>query len=107
MSNRPGRSAQHPRRRVWQPVSLAHMQRLKVWHAAHHHRHPAEHWAWDTVLMFWMLGWTGWLPAYTFGAFWAYPLCLLCLLLPGFYVRWRSRADQSHRLRCDWLHLLD
>ena len=63
-----------------------------------------EYHLWDVVLTLWLVGWVGWLPAFLMGnAAWAAPLCLLGVYAPTAYTRWRSRAHQRNRLRCDWL----
>ena len=65
-----------------------------------------EHRVWEAVMTLWVMAWMGWLPAYTFDAAWAYPLCLLGVLAPRLYIALRTRAHHSGRLRCDWLKLL-
>ena len=84
-------------------LTLAQLQQVKNWHAAPQ-AHPLERQAWEVVMMLWVMGWMGWLPAYVFEADWAYPLCWLGLCLPRLYVG--LRALLQPRLRCDWLHLL-
>ncbi len=94
----------HPsRHHPWHPLSLAQLQRLKDWHAAHRVRQPMENRVWDAVLTVWLMGWIGWVPAFVFEAPWAYPLCMLGMLMPQLYVHWRARAHAVQRLRCDWL----
>lgn len=87
-------------------LSLVQMQRIKNWHASEHAVHPTEHRVWEAVMTLWVLAWMGWLPAYTFDAAWAYPLCLLGVLAPRLYIALRTHAHHSGRLRCDWLKLL-
>ena len=87
-------------------ITLAKLQRVKNWHAAQLGRHPVERWLWDAVVTLWVLGWTGWLPGLALDAPWAYPLCLLGVWAPRFYVQWRVRAHDTGRLRCDWLDLV-
>ena len=89
------------------PLTLLQLQRLKYWHVAQRASHPLEYEVWNVVLMVWLMGWIGWVPALTFESIWVLPLCLLGVLMPQFYVQARLRAHQSGRLRCDWLHLLD
>ena len=85
------------------PLTLAQLQRIKQWHVAHKAEHPLEYQLWDAVLTLWVMGWVGWVPAFAFGAPWAYPLCLLAIWSPRLYVGWRIRAHEARRLRCDWL----
>ncbi len=87
-------------------ITVAKLQRVKNWHATQRGARPVECQIWEAVLTLWMMGWMGWLPAYTFEAPWAYPLCLLGVLAPRLYVRLRARAHEMQRLRCDWLDLL-
>lgn len=89
--------------RLRRRLTLAHMQRLKNWHAAQQGGRPVEKAAWDAVLMMWLMGWIGWLPAFVFEVPWACPLCLLGMFAPRLYVDWRLRSHETHRLRCDWL----
>ncbi|MFD0667702.1 hypothetical protein ACT80S_08280 [Ramlibacter sp. MAHUQ-53] len=85
-------------------MSLDELYRIRLWHLAHRREHPVESHLWDGVLTLWILGWMGWLPAFATGeAIWFAPLGLLAMRLPDAYRSWRSRAHQSHRLRCDWL----
>lgn len=85
------------------PLSLSDLQRIRRWLVAHRRDHPLEYHLWDAVLTLWMMGWVGLPPALTLDAIWALPLCLVATWLPTLYVRWRTRAHLSHRLRCDWL----
>lgn len=87
-------------------LSLAQLQRVKNWHATEHATHPAEHRVWEAVMTLWVMAWIGWLPAYTFEAAWAYPLCLLGVMMPRLYIGLRTHAHHSGRLKCDWLKLL-
>lgn len=84
-------------------MQLVELHRIKQWHVAHHKTHPVEYQAWDVALMFWVMGWVGWIPAYAFGAVWVTPLCLLGMCAPGLYSAWRGRMHRLRRLRCDWL----
>ncbi len=95
-----------PRAYLWQSVSLAQLQRVKNWHARHRANHPVEARIWETVMTVWVMAWIGWLPAYTFDAPWAYPLCVLGVLMPRLYIQLRLRAHSAGLLRCDWLHQL-
>ena len=88
-------------------ITLAHMQRLKNWHAAQREGCPVEKAVWDAVVMLWLMGWIGWIPAFAFEAPWVFPLCLLGIFAPQLYVDFRSRIHRMHRLRCDWLDLLN
>ncbi|WP_431097901.1 hypothetical protein [Polaromonas aquatica] len=90
----------------WHHVTLAQLQRVKDWREAQRSTHPLECQLWEVVLTAWLLGWTGWLPAYAFEAVWAYPLCVLGILAPRLYVYARARAHAARRLRCDWLDLV-
>lgn len=90
----------------WHRLTLRQLQRLKDWRVAQQAAHPAECQVWEAVLTLWVMGWMGWLPAFAFGAPWAYPLCLLGILTPQLYVYGRARAHAAQRLRCDWLELL-
>jgi hypothetical protein len=87
-------------------LSLAHLQRVKKWHLAEQAAHPLEYHLWDIVLTIWLMGWIGCVPAFAFDAPWAYPLCALGVMTPRLYVRWRARAHEGGRLRCDWLDQL-
>lgn len=88
-------------------ITLAQLQRVKNWHAAQLGAHPMERSLWDAVMTLWVLGWTGWVPGLALDAPWAYPLCLLGVLAPRFYVLWRVCAHDSGRLRCDWLDVVN
>lgn len=83
-------------------LPLAKLQRIKKWHVEHRPEHPLEYQLWDTMLILWVLGRVGWLPAFALDAPWAYPLCLAAMLAPQLYVGWRLKADAMQRLRCDW-----
>ena len=82
------------------------MQRVKEWHAAQRGGHAVEKGLWDGVLTLWVVAWIGWIPATAFEAYWAFPVCMLGMLAPGFYVAWRASAHDKRRLRCDWLDLV-
>ncbi len=84
-------------------LTLKDFQRIKQWHVAHRAEHPFEYQLWDLVLVCWVLGLVGWLPAFAFDALWALPLCLGGVAAPNTYVGWRARAHANQRLRCDWL----
>jgi hypothetical protein len=88
-------------------ITLAQMQRLKDWHAVPRDGGRAEKAVWDAVVMVWLMGWIGCIPAFAFDAPWAFPLCLLGILAPQLYVDLRSRIHRRQRLRCDWLDLLN
>lgn len=88
-------------------ITLAQMQRLKKWHSAQRGGCPFEKAVWDGVLMVWLMGWIGWIPAFAFELPWAYPLCLLGMFAPRLYVDWRLRSHRMRRLRCDWLDMLN
>lgn len=95
-------SRPHP----WHRITLAQLQRVKNWQVDQQDARPVEYHAWEAVLTLWVMGWIGWLPAFAFEDPWAYPLCLLGILMPRLYVFWRARAHAAGRLRCDWLELL-
>lgn len=85
-------------------MTLTQLQRIKQWHVEHRRDHPVEYHLWDAVLTLWLLGWVGWLPAFAMGdEIWVAPLCLAGMCAPQTYIRWRTRAHERHRLRCDWL----
>lgn len=84
-------------------LSLNKLQRIKKWHVEHRAEHPLEYQVWDAMLILWVMGRVGWLPAFALDAPWAYPLCLLAMLAPDLYATARSRAHQSQKIRCDWL----
>jgi hypothetical protein len=88
-------------------LTLSKLQRIKKWHVAHRSEHPLEYQLWDVMLILWVMGRVGWLPAFTLDAPWAYPLCLLAVLAPSLYVSWRQQAHAMQRLRCDWLNTID
>ena len=90
----------------WHHITLAQLQRVKDWREAQRGAHPLECQIWEMVLTAWVMGWMGWLPAFTFEATWAYPLCVLGILAPRLYVYARARAHLARRLRCDWLELV-
>ena len=87
-------------------ITLAQMESVKNWHAAHRRAFSVEREVWEAVLTAWLIGWIGWMPAYALEATWAYPLCLLSMFAPRLYVNWRARAHRLQRLRCDWLDLV-
>ena len=84
-------------------MNLETLQRIKKWHVAHQSDHPVEYHTWDAMLTLWLVGWVGWIPAFTFDALWAAPLLALAMAAPSLYVMWRVRAHRAKRLRCDWL----
>lgn len=84
-------------------MTLDELQRIKRWHVAHQREHPVECGIWDAMLTLWLMGWVGWLPAFTFEALWAAPLLAVAMSAPTMYVAWRMRAHRQKRLRCDWL----
>ena len=84
-------------------LNLAKLQRIKKWHVAHRSEHPLEYELWDVMLILWVMGRVGWLPAFALDALWAYPLCWLAMLATDFYVMARERAHKAQKLRCDWL----
>jgi hypothetical protein len=86
-------------------MKLEAMQRIKRWHLAHQSDHPVEYQTWDAMLTLWLVGWVGWVPAFTFGALWSAPLLVAAMSAPTLYVAWRRQAHQAHRLRCDWAHI--
>lgn len=88
-------------------ITLAKMQRLKNWHSTQRNGCPVEKAVWDAVLMVWLMGWIGWIPAFAFEMPWVYPLCLLAMFAPRLYVDWRLRIHRMRRLRCDWLDMVD
>lgn len=84
-------------------MKLETLQRIKQWTVKNQKDHPVEYHAWDAMLTLWMMGWVGWVPAFTFEALWAAPLLAVAMSAPTLYVTWRVKAHQSRRLRCDWL----
>jgi hypothetical protein len=99
--------SRHPRTRLLAPpLTLGQLQKLKDWHVAQRGTHRVEYEVWNAVLTVWLMGWIGCVPALTFDAAWALPLCLLGALAPQLYVQARARAHRAGRLRCDWLALV-
>lgn len=86
-------------------MDLESLQRIKRWTVRHQGDHPVEYHAWDAMLTLWLVGWVGWVPAFTFDALWAAPLLALSMFAPSLYVAWRVRAHRSRRLRCDWINV--
>jgi hypothetical protein len=86
-------------------MDLESLQRIKRWHVAHEKEHPVEYQAWDAMLTLWIIGWVGWIPAFTFDALWAAPLLATAMSAPTMYVFWRRRWHTQRRLRCDWVDL--
>jgi hypothetical protein len=84
-------------------MDLDTLQRIKRWTVSHQKDHPVEYHAWDAMLTVWLMGWVGWIPAFTFEALWAAPLLALAMSAPALYVHWRAKAHRARRLRCDWL----
>jgi hypothetical protein len=84
-------------------LTLAALQRIKLWQLEHKRTHPLEYHSWDAVLTLWVMGWVGWVPTFALGDLWASLLCLLGMVAPRLYVAWRLRAHEAGRLRCDWL----
>lgn len=107
MSERDSDKHNHPAT-PWmgRPLSLKQLQRIKNWHAVSRALHPVENVVWEAVMTAWLLGWTAWLPAAILEAPWAYPLCLMGILLPQLYVQLRATAHRRGKLRCEWLGLL-
>lgn len=83
--------------------TIARLQRIKQWHVSHKADHPLEYQLWDVMLTLWVMGWVAWLPAYALDTPWVYPMCSLCICMPGLYVRARVGAHRAMRLRCDWV----
>ena len=94
------------RHRLAHPLTLQQLKKLKDWHIAQRGTHAVEYEVWNAVITVWLMGWIGCLPALTFDAPWALPLCLLGVLAPQLYVHARVRAHETGRLRCDWLALV-
>jgi hypothetical protein len=84
-------------------MTVDELQRIKKWHVANYRDHPVEYHLWDIVLMTWLMGWVGWVPAYAFGSIWSIPICLFGMSAPSLYVAWRAKAHRARKLRCDWL----
>jgi len=84
-------------------MDLEALQRIKQWHVSHQREHPVEYHAWDAMLTLWLMGWVGWIPAFTFDALWSAPLLALAMAAPTLYVAWRVKAHRARRLRCDWI----
>lgn len=84
-------------------LTLTHLQRVRQRLLLQRAAHPVEFGMWEAVLTAWVLGWTGWLPAFALDALWAFPLCVLGMLAPRLYVLARARAHDAGWLRCDWL----
>jgi hypothetical protein len=84
-------------------MDLDALQRIKQWHVAHQNDHPVEYRIWDAMLTLWLVGWVGWLPAFTFDALWTAPLLAVAMSAPTMYETWRARAHQARRLRCEWI----
>ncbi len=88
-------------------MTLDQFQHLKQWHLGHGRTHAVEGHVWDAVVMCWMAGWIGVMPATFLGAAWALPLCLAGAVLPDLYAVLRVGAHRRNRLRCDWLCALE
>jgi hypothetical protein len=86
-------------------MTLEQLHRIKRWHLEHQRDHPVEYHLWDAMLMLWVAGWVGWLPAFAFGAWWAAPVLAVAMSAPTLYVTWRLKAHRARRLRCDWLQV--
>ena len=84
-------------------MDIAGLQRIKRWHVSHQQDRPLEYHAWDAMLILWLMGWVGWIPALAFGAFWSVPLLVAGMFAPTLYVAWRAKAHRERRLRCDWI----
>ncbi|MDN3923108.1 hypothetical protein [Roseateles violae] len=87
-------------------MTLTQLAQVKCWLRLHGRQHPVELYAWDLVLMSWVLGWIGVPALLLLHAFMLLPLCLASFLLPSAYAAWRSRLHRRGRLRCDWLTAL-
>ena len=90
----------------WRPLSLRQMHSIKKWNSANQLPHSLEGVVWNIIVTAWLMGWIGWLPSWVFNAVWAYPLCLVAMLLPQSYVYARTQAHSAGIVRCDWLHVL-
>lgn len=84
-------------------MDLDTLQRIKRWHVAHQRERPVECYTWDAMLTLWVVGWVGWIPAFTFDALWAAPLLACAMSAPTMYVTLRQKAHKARRLRCDWI----
>ena len=87
-------------------MHLDELKEIKRWQLAHRDSHPVEYRLWDAMLMVWLMGWIGWLPAMVLGTPWVFPACVLAIAMPDLYAGWRARAHHSSRLRCDWLRVI-
>lgn len=85
-------------------LNLTQLGRIKKWHVEHRAEHPLEYQLWDVMLILWVMGRVGWLPAYALDAPWAYPLCLLAMVAPNLYAMARAHAHRAQTVRCDWLN---
>ena len=90
-------------RRLPPNLPMNELGRIRKWHLAHRADHPLEYQIWDAMLILWVMGRVGWLPAFALGALWCFPLCLLAMMAPSLYVMWRGHAHATQKLRCDWL----
>lgn len=84
-------------------LPMNELGRIRKWHIAHRVDHPLEYQIWDAMLILWVMGRVGWLPAFALDAPWCFPLCLLSMMAPSLYVMWRGHAHATQKLRCDWL----
>lgn len=84
-------------------VPITELHRIRKWHVDHAQEHPLEFQLWDAVITCWFMGWVGWLPTIALDALWAWPLCLLGMVLPSLYITWRTRAHTLNKLRCEWI----
>ena len=84
-------------------LTLTRLQRIRQRLLQERPAHRMEYRLWEAVLTLWIMGGTGWLPAFALDVPWAPPFCVLGMFAPLLYVKARARAHDAGLLRCDWL----
>lgn len=86
-------------------MSFEQLSAIQIWHRRHG-RHAVEAWAWDAVVMLWLLGWVATPVLLLLGELMLLAAVPLLLLAPAAYAALRRRLHRRGRLRCDWLSAL-
>jgi hypothetical protein len=87
-------------------MTVQQLTLVKRWHVQHRHDRPIELYAWDAMLVFWLIGWMGMPAALVLGLPGGVAACVPMLSAPDLYVSLRRRLHRRALLRCDWLDTL-
>jgi hypothetical protein len=88
-------------------MTLVQLTAMKAWMNAHRAGQPVEYHAWDAVLTLWLMGWMGLPACLLLDDPWAVMACVALFFMPPGYLRLRASLHRRHRLRCDWLDVVE